>query len=128
MIVTPTGTATPTKPAPTAITSPKMFSLEDDCTATPWTEPVLKLEPSPLIVPFEIPPTDPAPDALPVTWEPAPMYACVSFVSDSTETPAPTPTNPPATPPVTPITFVSSRATNETLLPAATVALPIVSA
>ena len=33
--VTPTGTATPTKPAPTAITRPKTFSLEKAWTATP---------------------------------------------------------------------------------------------
>ena len=33
--VTPTGTATPTKPPPTAMTRPKTFSLEDAWTATP---------------------------------------------------------------------------------------------
>ena len=100
-IVTPTGMATPTKPAPTLSARPKMFSLEWAWTARPWKPPTGRRSSVPRgLEPFEMPLS-----ALP--WVAAasivscePIDARVSFVTEATLTPTPTPTRPPATPAV----------------------------
>ena len=74
--VTPTGTPTPTKPAPMAMTIPKMFSLERAWTTTPWRLPNPK--PESLTVPFETPPRLVPPVALAVRVPAA--SACTCFV------------------------------------------------